>query len=302
MSGEDGEVTDICASCGIAEIDEIKLKTCAACACESVRYCSVECQKKHRPHHKRACKKRMAKSRDELLFRQPESSYFGDCPICYLPLTPDPQNFLLSACCSKMICIGCDYADQLRQRGLETPQEPSCAFCREPLPDTEEEFDALVMKRVEKNDPVAMQQMGNERHDEGDYKSAFEYYTKAAELGDALAHYGLSVMYDLGQGVEKDEKKKVYHLEVAAIGGHVYARNNLAVVEERNGRMERAVKHLIIAANMGHEGSMKALWKLHAKGFVKKVDLTATLRAHQAAVDATKSQQREKAKEFLKRN
>ena len=295
MSGEDGEVTDICASCGIAEIDEIKLKTCAACACESVRYCSVECQKKHRPHHKRACKKRMAKSRDELLFRQPESSYFGDCPICYLPLTPDPQNFLLSACCSKMICIGCDYADQLRQRGLETPQEPSYAFCREPLPDTEEEFDALVMKRVEKNDPVAMQQMGNERHDEGDYKSAFEYYTKAAELGDANAHYNLSVMYELGR-VKKDEKKEVYHLEKAAIGGHVDARHNIGCHEANNGRMERAVKHFIIAANMGGEESMKALWNCHARGLVEKDDLSATLRLHQAAVDATKSPQREEAK------
>jgi hypothetical protein len=58
------------------------------------------------------------------------------------------------------------------------------------------------------------------------------------------------------------------------------------------------VKHLIIAANMGHEGSMKALWKYHALGLVKKDDLTATLRAHQAAVDATKSPQREEAEKF----
>ena len=50
MSGEDGEVADVCASCGIAEIDEIKLKTCTAC--KSLRYCSVECQKKHWPDRK----------------------------------------------------------------------------------------------------------------------------------------------------------------------------------------------------------------------------------------------------------
>ena len=66
--------------------------------------------------------------------------------------------------------------------------------------------------------------------------------------------------------------------------------------------MERAVKHWIIAANMGYDKSMKALWKYHARGLVKKEHLTATLRAHQAAVDATKSQQREEAEEFLKRN
>jgi hypothetical protein len=46
----------------------------------------------------------------------------------------------------------------------------------------------------------------------------------------------------------------------------------------------------------------------HARGLVKKHDLTVTLRAHQAAVDAAKSQhqqrqrQREEAEKFLKRN
>ena len=195
-----------------------------------------------------------------------------------------------------MICKGCAYANIKRQRGLETPQEPSCLFCREPFPKTDEEFYAMLMKRVENNDPVAMTQMGTKRRDEGDYKSAFEYYTKAAELGDANAHYNLSFLYGLGQGVEKDEKKKVYHLEEAAIGGHVLARQNLGYFEANNFRMKRAVKHFIIAANMGEEGSMKALWELHARGLVKKDDLTVTLRAHQAAIDAAKSQQREEAK------
>jgi hypothetical protein len=87
---EDGEAADVCAFCGIAEIDEVKLKTCTAC--KSLRYCSVECQKKHRPQHKRACKKRMAELRDELLFKQPESISLGDCPICCLPLPLDPKN------------------------------------------------------------------------------------------------------------------------------------------------------------------------------------------------------------------
>ena len=57
----------------------------------------------------------------------------------------------------------------------------------------------------------------------------------ASELGDANPHYGLSIMYRLGHGVEKDEKKRVYHLEEAAIGGNVDARHNLAVIEERYG-------------------------------------------------------------------
>jgi TPR repeat protein len=167
------------------------------------------------------------------------------------------------------------------------------------VPNTKEEAELMLMKRVEKNDPLAMTQTGGKRAGEGDYKSAFEYYTKAAKLGDANAHFNLSIMYRLGQGVEKDEKKHSYHLEEAAIGGHVEARHNLGCHEGNNGKMERAVKHFIIAAHMGHEGSMKALWKSHAMGLVKKEVLTATLRAHQDAVNAAKSPQREEAEEFL---
>jgi TPR repeat protein len=167
------------------------------------------------------------------------------------------------------------------------------------LPKTEEKIKAMAMKRVEKNDPVAMRCMGGMRRDEGDYKSAFEYSTKAAQLGDAVAHYDLSIMYRFGQGVEKEEKKRVYHLEEAAIGGCVDARHDLGCHEVDNGRMERAVKHFSIAANMGCDESLKALWEYHAKGLVKKEALAATLRAHHAAVDATKSPQREKAEEFL---
>ena len=105
----------------------------------------------------------MAELRDELLFKQPESRDRGDCPICCLPLPIDPQKSVLSACCSKTICNGCNYANQVRQRGFVIPQKPSCAFCREPLPKTNEEVDAMTMKRVEKNDPLAMMQMA-QRH------------------------------------------------------------------------------------------------------------------------------------------
>ena len=76
------------------------------------------------------------------------------------------------------------------------------------------------MKRVEANDPDALTYVGTQHREKGDDKSAVEYWTKAAELGDIVAHYQLSCMYGLGEGVEKDEKKERYYLEHAAIGGH----------------------------------------------------------------------------------
>jgi hypothetical protein len=61
------------------------------------------------------------------------------------------------------------------------------------------------------------------------------------------------------------------------------------------------VKHLIIASNLGFKRLMKALWTFYAEGDVSKDDLSATLRAHQAAVDATKSPQREEAEKVFLR-
>jgi len=58
------------------------------------------------------------------------------------------------------------------------------------------------------NDPLAFQQMGVRYYEEGDYDTAFGYFTKAAELGDADAHYFLSVLYQEGRGVEKNEEKE----------------------------------------------------------------------------------------------
>ncbi len=151
------------------------------------------------------------------------------------------------------------------------------------------------MKRAKANDPAALRQMGYNCYDEGDYDSAVEYYSKAAELGDADAHYRLGNMYGEGEGVEKDEEKTVYHYEKAAIGGHPNARHNLAFIEQKNGHAQRAAKHLIIAANLGSEGAMKALWSCYSLGYITKEDLEATLRTHQAAIDAMKSPQRDAA-------
>ena len=168
----------------------------------------------------------------------------------------------------------------------------SCPFCREPAPD-KEEFDQKMMKRVQANDPATLCQMGIICKKDGDHDGAFEYWTKAAELGDVEAHCRLGYMYMNEEGVEKDEEMKVYHLEKAAIGGHPIARHVLALTEEKNGNMERAVKHYIIAAKVGYELSMKTLWKHYSLGNITKEDLDATLRSHQTAIDEMKSEQRD---------
>jgi TPR repeat protein len=160
---------------------------------------------------------------------------------------------------------------------------------------SEEEDDKRLVIGVKANDPAALSVMGASRYDEGDYESAFEYWTKAAELGDSESYYKLGFLYRMGRGVEEDEEKAAYHWEKAAIGGHPLARYALGAMEARNGNMERAVKHHIIAANLGYEKSLEALRMHYSIGNITKEDLDATLRSHQAAVDETKSKQRDSA-------
>jgi tetratricopeptide (TPR) repeat protein len=291
---------EVCGYCGKAEVDDVKLKKCA---CNLVKYCSIDCQKNHRPQHKKVCKKRLAEIHDDNLFSQPDEGYLGECPICCLALPLDLSKSTIKTCCSKRICKGCSCANMKRE--LEQGQHPKCPYCRDPVPEIEMENEIVqkrLMKRAKANDPIALFNMGVTCFDEGDFVGAFDYFTKAAALGDAMAHFNLSIMYHKGEGVERDEKKKVHHLEEAAIGGHPDARYNLGAHEGRSGRYDRAVKHFIIAAKLGDDGSLDQVKKCFHSGVVSKEDYAAALRGHQAAVDATKSEQRDAAYAFLKRN
>ena len=287
-----------CAFCGItSEVDDIKkLKNCTACYL--VKYCSIKCQKEHRPQHKRECKKRAAELRDDLLFKQPESSHLGDCPICMLPLPLDLKESAMKGCCSKMICIGCEYGNLKRE--FDDGLDASCPFCRHPAPESRTEAITSEKERAELGDPVALRQVGTLCILDSDHKGAFGNFMKAAELGDAHAHYQLSLLYHDGHGVEKEEKKRLYHLEKAVIGGHPDARYSLGCKEWKDRQHDRAIKHFIIAAKLGSDDSLAALKQLYEKEIISKEDFATALRAHQGAVDATKSPQREASEEFLR--
>ena len=200
------------------------------------------------------------------------------------------------SCCSKIICNGCNHANKLRE--YETRLDQKCLFCREPTSSTDEQLYKRRMKRVEMNDTDALSQEGLEQYKKGNHAKAFEYWKKAADLGDVEAHKRLGNSYHDGLGVEKDIKKEIYHLEEAAIGGHPGARYNLGWHENENGNAERAVKHYVIAATQGEDSSIKMLMKYFKAGYISKEDLASALRAHQTAVDATKSSERNIAEEY----
>jgi hypothetical protein len=298
-SAPDVETADdmmFCASCGISECDNTKLKRCTAC--KLVRYCSVECQKKHRSKHKRACNKRADELRDELLFKQPESTHLGDCPICFIPIPLDEetrQNSAYYPCCSKMVCVGCAYGSRLKD--AEHSLNEKCPFCRTPYPKDEADVKRMLSNRMEANDPVAIRSMGiHQRHNHGNFSECFKYMKHAAVLGDMDAHYNLGLMFLGGKGVAEDMEKANYHFEEAAIGGHPNARGFLGGCEKESGMRVRAMKHFIIAANQGLDMAVEQLKEGFKAGHVSKDDFAAALREYQRAVDATKTPQREAAK------
>ena len=94
-----------------------------------------------------------------------------------------------------------------------------------------------VQKRVDAGDSRAMSNLGNHY---------FELWHRAAELGYSPAYFSIGVAYQDGRGVKMDEKMADHYYELAAIGGSVLARHNLAVIEENSGNMNRLSQGYVI--------------------------------------------------------
>ncbi|KAL7448538.1 hypothetical protein ACHAWC_000705 [Mediolabrus comicus] len=126
-------------------------------------------------------------------------------------------------------------------------------------------------------------------------KKGVELLNQAAELGSESAHHTMGVAYAKGvMGVKEDNQKAFYHLRLAAIGGMLESRYSLGVAYLQRD-LDLAYNHFIIAAEAGHDKSLKEVKTGYAKGHVEKDVLEKVLRAHQAAKDSVKSEARDKA-------
>ena len=287
------DVEEACANCGKHGSDGVELKNCTAC--RLVKYCSVDCQTAHRKQHKKACKQRAAELEDEL-YSQGHARLEGDfCPICTLPIPiPMGKHSHFHACCMKLICNGCVMAT--RKRGMY-----DCAFCRRPFPDSEAGELSMIQARVERKDPDGIYHLGN-KYDNGclglqkDARKAVELWTEAAELGSLKALYNLGVSHYFGDGVQEDKNKAAEYYRKAAIQGHVESRYFLGMYEGGKGNYDRAIRHWLISAKMGHKLSVEKLKKIFMAGGVTKEQYAEALRGYQDAVEGMKSHDREEAK------
>ncbi|EJK44965.1 hypothetical protein THAOC_36455 [Thalassiosira oceanica] len=285
---------EACANCGKHGSDTIKLKSCTAC--RLVKYCCVDCQKAHRKLHRKACKQRATELKDEQLYGQgherPEEDF---CPICTLPIPlPMDEHSGFNACCMKRICKGCHFAAE--KRGIR-----DCPFCRTPLPDSDADLLAMAQARVAKKDPTAIFSLG-QNYSSGDLglqkdmKKSIELLTEAAELGSLEALYSLGLAYMNGDLVQRNEVKAAEFWTKAAMQGHVLSRNNLGCYEGQKGNYDRALKHLLISARMGHQGSLGAIKMMFTNGYVTKEQYAEVLKGYHDAVEEMKSHDRDEAK------
>ena len=289
-SGGGGSIDMLsCANCGIGEENSNKLKKCSACL--SVKYCSAECQKAHRPQHRKDCKKRAVQLHDEKLFKEVEPE---ECPICFLPLPVDGDHTSVGPCCGKRICDGCVYA-MFKSEGTVI-----CAFCRAPPASSDEESINLLNKLMEKGIAEAFNLLGGVYANgkigaPQDFTKANELFLKGGELGSFWAYNNLGVSYKNGYGVEMNKKKAMHYFELAAMSGSIDARHNLACIERDFGNHDREYKHMMIAAKAGRKKSLDAVKDGFMKGFITKDEYANTLRVHHERQKEMKSDTRDKA-------
>ena len=130
-----------------------------------------------------------------------------------------------------MICSGCSLA--AHARGM-----PDCPFCRAPLPETDADKLAMIRARVEKRDPVAINNLGTKYYEgelglQKDMRKGVELLTEAAVLGSIDALYNLGVAYNRGEGVEQDEEKGGEYYKKLPCKDMFRAGTTLAVGRER---------------------------------------------------------------------
>jgi TPR repeat protein len=306
-----------CANCGKGEEDRNILKSCTSC--KMVKYCNRECQIAHRPHHKKACRKRAKELHDEALFTQPPPLY-GDCPICMIPIPSMESGRKYMPCCGKVVCSGCNFALLKEvtmkeiENSLETGEgELSCAFCRTQEVSSDGEVVGMYKKRMALDDAYAIDIMGcfyyHGQHGlPQDHARALELWHQAAALGHAPSHYSIAHAYEVGEGVERDAKKTKHYYELSAMGGCTDARHNLGRIESQEASaknrvlgkanaltFDRAVKHFLIAARGGQKDSLDTLRHYYSTGYATKESYTNALHAYQSYLDEIKSPLRDEA-------
>jgi TPR repeat protein len=83
------------------------------------------------------------------------------------------------------------------------------------------------------------------------YAQAAKYFKKAANLGDAYAQWSLAVMYEEGQGIDKDINEAIKYFKLAGANDYACAHKRLGHIYDANIDVPRdtilSAKHFYLA-------------------------------------------------------
>ena len=296
----------VCSACGKKSYT---LKNCTACKC--VWYCDKDCQNKHRKEHKKECRpiKKILDNRGGKLDvgTELDAGPLGElppqeeCSICMQVLPIHESLHTYFPCCGKIICCGCDF-----QHKIKSGKGRTCAFCREPLPKSDDENLARLSKRVELKDPVALCNMALV-HGFGylgrpvDHAKCLEHLRESADLCHSTALNTLGNFYNDGDiGLEQNDGEALKFWEKAAKSAHLVAQHNIGFRDVRNGDNIAAIRHWRLSASGGLRMSMENLIAGFENGFLRHGDLAETLQAMYRSKTEMKSDHRDKYIQHLK--
>ncbi|EJK52939.1 hypothetical protein THAOC_27722 [Thalassiosira oceanica] len=159
----------------------------------------------------------------------------------------------------------------------------------------------MIQRRVAKKDPDAIDFLGDLYFHERlglqkDMQKAIDLWTEAAELGSIGALYNIGVAYYHGEGVQENRVKAYEFYTKAAMQGHAVSRYNLGCHEGQKWNYDRAVRHLLISAKIGHKDSVEFIKKAFMGGMATKEQYAEALKGYQGAVEEMKSHDRDEAK------
>mmetsp|Transcript_848 Transcript_848/g.1379 ORF Transcript_848/g.1379 Transcript_848/m.1379 type:complete len:136 (-) Transcript_848:164-571(-) len=122
------------------------------------------------------------------------------------------------ACCSNMICVGFDDANQKRE--MKESLHPTCLFWRHPTAGIarSSQHECYEKNRGEKGIIMVHLSIGKSQPDWATLMRIMSYRVCIISKGQVM-----------------DEKNSLCHSKQVAIGGHTSARNNLGAIEKDNG-------------------------------------------------------------------
>lgn len=110
-------------------------------------------------------------------------------------------------------------------------------------------------------------QMGLSAYGDKKFNEAFEWYSKSAEQGHAMANNNLGLMYMKGQFVDKDVNEAIQKYKRAVELGSPIAASNLGNFYYNKENFSKAYKWFVKAAEMGNSPSQVQMGVFYLKGY-----------------------------------